>query len=205
MLNMGVASSFVWRSENTADQSQDIYYTVDGSEPDALSVKYTEPVPMPAGGHIKARAIVENRMGPVTEIRLGILPKGWTAADSDGRTDEPGRVLDGNPYRGWISEGSSKPHFLTVDMKQEHAISGFTYLPARGGFIESFEVEVSTDGQNWKRIHRGTFGNIINDPGRRVVLFDEPVSARYFKLSNLTPPGSYSQVGAGELQILSGK
>jgi alpha-L-fucosidase len=90
-------------------------------------------------------------------------------------------------------------------MKQEHLISGFTYLPARGGFIESFEVEVSADGQNWKRIHHGTFGNIINDPSRRVVLFDNPVSARYVKLSGLTAPGSNTHLGAGELQILSGK
>ncbi len=205
MMKMGVASNFVWRPENTADQSQDIYYTVDGSDPDAGSVKYTEPVSMPAGGHIKARAIVETRMGPVTEIRMGILPKGWTAADSEGRANEPARVLDGNPYSGWTLETGSGTPFLSIDMKQEHLISGFTYLPARGGFIESFEVEVSADGQNWKHVHRGTFGNIMNDPSRRVVLFDNPVSARYFRLSELKAPGSHTRLGAGELQILSGK
>ncbi|SHI53533.1 alpha-L-fucosidase [Tangfeifania diversioriginum] len=204
MLNMGVASNFVWRSENTADQSQDIYYTVDGTEPDEQSVKYTEPFSLPMGGHVKARSVVENRMGPVTENRLGILPEGWTAVDSEGKTSEPARVLDGNPYSGWTLETGAGAPFLSVDMQQEYLVAGFTYLPAREGFIESFKVEISNDGQNWTTVQWGTFGNIINDPGQRVVLFDKPENARHFRLSELTAPGSHNRVGAGELQILSG-
>ncbi|MCA1745400.1 MAG: discoidin domain-containing protein, partial [Bacteroidales bacterium] len=71
------------------------------------------------------------------------------------------------------------------------------------GYIEAFEVEVSRDGQSWEKIHSGAFGNIRNDPGRRIVMFDTVVIARFVKLSHLAPPGGFKQVGAAEIDLLS--
>ncbi len=204
MLSMGVGIAFSWNDHGVSDLTQNIHYTTDGSEPRQSSVLYTEPLSLPLGGHIRARAIVEGRKGPITDVWIGIDRKNWTATDSYGRTEEPSRVLNGNPQSRWITHQSDEgPFGITIDMKEVFTISGFKYLPnTQGGFIERYQVEISTDGQTWQAIHEGTFGNIINDPSERTVLFDNSFSARYVRLSGLIPPGALQQVGAAEIEIL---
>ncbi len=93
---------------------------------------------------------------------------------------------------------------MDIDMKQEYLISGFTYFPAPpAGFIESYVVQVSRDGEKWETVHRGTYGNFRNDPGLRTVLFDGEFPARYLRLSGLRPPGGLTRVGAAEIEVLS--
>ncbi len=205
MVELGVGLSFVWNYHGMIDQSQPVYYTLDGTEPTAASARYEEPLELPLGGFIRARAIVEGREGSVSENRLGIVRAGWTAVDSDGRQEEPARVLDGNLRSRWISsEAETGSHSITLDMQQEYPVSGMTYIPAqRAGYIESFDVEVSPDGERWERVHSGRFGNIVNDPERRFVRFDRQLTARYVRLSNLVPPGGMSRVGAADIEIIA--
>lgn len=205
LLMMGVGSAFAWRGqEQRMDQSQDIFYTLDGSTPTSDSARYEGPVPLPMGGHVRARAIVKGREGAVSEIRLGIVRNGWTARDSEGRRDTM-YTLDGNPQSHWRSgEAAPGTHSLTIDMTQEYSISGLTYLPhPAGGFIESYEVHISRDGETWKAVHQGSFGNIKNDPTLRTAMFDGQYTARYVKLTNLRAPGGMSRVGAAEIEILA--
>lgn len=203
---LGVGTGFSWNNHGATDLSQTIYYTLDGTEPGRSSALYQEPVLLTLGGLVKARAIIGDQMGPVTEIRLGIHKSGWTATDNRGQSGEASRVVDGNSYSHWVSEeiraGGSES--LTIDMNREYLVSGFTYLPnAHGAFIESFVVEVSVDGKAWERVFAGYFGNIRNDPSRRVVLFDSKFPARYFRLAQLKAPGDHKRVGAAEIDVLS--
>lgn len=186
------------------NRTQAVYYTLDGGVPTADSRRYESPLPLPLGGHVKARTIVDGKQGEVSETYLGILPSGWTARDADGRP-EAMQVVDGNPQSHWTSQAQSGSQpALTLDMQQEYTISGLTYLPHRdGGLIESYEVLVSRDGETWQSVSRGSFGNIKNDPTRRIVWFDAPTAARYVKLTNLTAPGGMPSVGAAEIEILA--
>ena len=205
LVSMGVGLSFVWNYHGMADQSQVIYYTFDGSEPSTQSAIYEGPLEMPLGGHIRARAYSGEKTGSITEVRIGIDRKGWSATDSEGRVEEPSRVLNGNARSRWIS-GESSPggHSITIDMKQIYTISGFSYMPDfAGGFIESYHVEISADGVAWKTVHQGSFGNIMNDPGIRRVLLDRGYEARYLKLSGLTAPGGLKRVGAVEIEVFA--
>ncbi|MFP4365947.1 MAG: alpha-L-fucosidase [Bacteroidales bacterium] len=204
MLTLGVGLSFAWNNHGMTDQSQPIYYTLDGSEPTTGSIRYEEPFPLPGGGFVRARAIVEESEGPVSERYIGLLRAGWTATDPEGREEEASMVLDGNSHTRWIaSEEASSPYSLTIDMRMIYKISGFSYVPAApAGFIESYEVEVSPDGEKWETIHRGAFGNIINDPSRRIVTFDGEYDARFFRLSNLQAPGAVNRVGAADIELL---
>lgn len=190
--------------EMKAGGQQAVYYTLDGSMPTADSRRYEAPLPLPLGGHVKARTIVDGKQGEVSETYLGILPSGWTARDAEGGP-EAMRVVDGNPQSHWTSQAQSGSQpALTLDMQQEYTISGLTYLPHRdGGLIESYEVLVSSDGENWQSVSQGSFGNIKNDPTRRIVWFDAPTTARYVKLTNLTAPGGMLRVGAAEIEILA--
>jgi alpha-L-fucosidase len=203
MISMGVGIGFSWNNYGTSDLTQNIYYTTDGTEPGTSSLKYSEPFSLPLGGFIRARAIVENRQGPLSEIRMGIIRNKWTATDAKGRSEDASKVLDGNIRSRWISDESDKgPFSLTIDMNQSYSISGFKYLPhPQGGFIESFEVEISIDGKNWQKIHKGAFGNIINDPTERIVMFSEIQNVRFIKLSGLKPPATFARVGAAEIEI----
>jgi len=205
-VNMGVGIAFSWNDHGVADLTQNIFYTTNGSEPTPESNLFKEPISLPLGGQIRARAIVGSRKGPVTEVQLGISRQNWTATDSHGRTEEPSKVLNGNPHSRWITHEDDKgPFSITIDMKDAFNISGLKYLPnPNGGFIESFDVEVSTDSLTWKRIHRGTFGNIVNDPSERLVMFAETHRARFVRMSALKPPGTLMRVGAAEIEVFAG-
>lgn len=206
LVTMGVGTSFAWKNHGAIDLSQPIYYTLDGSEPDEQSERYESPVRLPMGAHLRARAIVAGRNGQITEARLGIASDTWTARDSGGQTDVAERALDHRLGQRWIccEDPAARPYWFEIDMKQTHTISGFTYIPdTRGGFIEHYDVEVSTDGTTWQRVHSSSFGNIRNDPSERLVQFDAPVQARYLRLTNLVPAGGTDRVGAAHIQVLA--
>ncbi len=205
-VTMRTGVTFTWRGQTRPAQSQDIiFYTLDGTDPATDSTRYEGPFSLPLGGHLKARVIAEGKTGAISEIRMGILPDGWTARDSQGRLQEPLRVLDGNPRSGWVMDVSDvDTASLTLDMQRDYAIGGLLYLPhPPGAFIERFDVHVSRDGQQWEHIHSGRFGNIQNDPSWRTVLFGRQVSARYIRLARLRAPGGMTQVGAAEIEILA--
>lgn len=150
---LGVGTSFDWHNHGMTDLSQTIYYTLDGSEPSNLSAMYSEPLMLPLGGYLKARAIVGDRQGVVTEMRVGLLKEGWTAVDQDGESETANLTVDGNLHTSWISSEitAGKPS-LTIDMKKDFSLSGLAYSPAvNGGYIEAYDVEVSRDGQTWKK------------------------------------------------------
>lgn len=203
-VTLGVGTGFVWNNHGTADQSQNIVFTLDGSDPSIDSQRYEEPLRLPLGGHLKARSIAGGQMGQISEIRMGIVSDGWSARDSGEETGSAVNAFDVRPGRQWnCCEGASAPYSLTVDMKQPYAISGFTYHPSnRGGFIESFRVEVSDDGEQWEPVHQGRFGNIRNDPTRRLVTFQNEVETRFVRFSNLMPPGGTKRVGAAAIELL---
>lgn len=207
LVSMGVGTSFGWKNHGTMDLSQPVYFTLDGSDPSIVSSRYSEPVSLPQGGMLRARAIVEGREGSVSEHRLGIVRTGFTAFDSQGQTEQAARVLNGNPRSGWESEpaGQTDPKpWLTIDMGSVIEVAGMEYLPLAGrGFIEGYTVKVSTDADTWTTVASGTFGNIVNDPSPRLVRFDAPVQARFVRLSELAPPAAFEQVGAAEIELLT--
>ena len=201
---LGVGTGFSWNDHGATDLSQKIFYTLDGSEPGHASPRYEAPISLPLGGLLKARAIIDDQMGPVTEIRLGIPKSGWTAIDDKNPDSDLSTIVDGNPNSSWISEElkSGGSASVIIDMNWVYPVSGFAYLPnVYGGFIDSFTVELSADGQTWEKVYAGDFGNIRNDPSRRVVLFENKYSARYFRLSQLKGPGGSKRVGAAEIDI----
>jgi alpha-L-fucosidase len=201
-VTMGVGTGFSWKDHGAIDLSQNIYYTLDGSEPTIQSLRYSETISLTGGAHIRARAIVGDRSGSITELRLGIAKDKWSAVDDRG--EDASHAIDGNVRSSWLATTSvTAPISLTIDMIQPHKITGLAYLPAAPrGYIESYTIETSQDGTTWKTIHQGDFGNIRNDPSRRIVLFDKAHNARWVRLSNLKAPGGQMQVGVAEIDIL---
>ncbi|MCC5908261.1 MAG: alpha-L-fucosidase [Balneolaceae bacterium] len=202
-VTLGVGTSFSWNDHGTADQSQPVYYTLDGSTPTEESIRFDGPFALPEGGQMTARAITEGREGPVSEARFGIISSGWTASVTGTQSDTEQEIQLTRPWT-CCEEEPSPSYTITIDMTQSQTISGFMYTPVPGqnGYIESYQADISTDGQTWETIHTGSFGNIRNDPSVRTVLFDSQTEGRYLRLTELTPPGGEEKVGAGRIEML---
>lgn len=202
-VTLGAGTSFSWNNHGTADLSQPIYYTLDGTEPKAGSDLYNDPIEFRQGGLIRARTIVEDQQGPVNERHFGILGENWTASVS-GTDGEVIQSISLNSPWSCCQGGSSQEYILTADMKDVHTVSGIAYTPnpRQNGFIESYTIEISQNGTDWETVQSGSFGNIRNDPSVRTVNFDSKKEARYIRFSKLSPPGGSGQIGASEIEIL---
>ncbi len=189
--------------QSNQNSNLNIYYTIDGTIPTEKSDQFTRPFILVNGGVILTRAIDGKRMGPVTEKRIGILKKRWEASDGNGLFSEAHKAIDGSTESCWASQTSDEWNTsLIIDMKQVNRISGFSYLPDKvNGFIEAFEVYISSNGKTWQKIHSGSFGNIRNDPSQRLVFFDKVYETRFFKLADLKPPHGENKISVSEIDI----
>jgi beta-galactosidase len=116
-------------------------------------------------------------------------------------------AIDGDPLTFWHSrweyDAPKHPHTYQVDMNKVVKLKGFTYLPRQdrlhNGYIKDYEFYVSLDGDNWKKAATGTFENGIS---LQKVLFDSPVSTRYFKLVSLSEHKNTQYAAICEIDIL---
>lgn len=205
----GIAA-FAGKSGFLANPSQRIRYTTDGSDPAATSALYSEPFRLPTGGVVQARTIVGDRAGSIATRRFGYPRAGWTVLSCSSTRDQKRmparRAIDGSSQHGWISKDADGEHQITIDLQKELPVGGMTYLPPRDrkhiGMIERYRVEVSEDGKSWTVAHEGEFGNIVNDPSERAVIFDKPVPGRYVRLVCVAAAAGSKAMGVQELQIL---
>nr|MQY77651.1 hypothetical protein [Bacteroidota bacterium] len=180
--------------------------------------RYSEPMDLPDGGLIKARTIMDGETGPVEERRLGIDPSGWeiiSVSSFQSRWGLAENAFDGDPFTAWFTSrrrgddtAPGHPHHLALDMGRIIQINGFTYLPPQdsrisGSMIETCRFEISEDGKNWNIVQKCEFGNIMNDPSRRLVIFDNVQSSRYFRLTSLKGRENNPYAGAAEIEIIS--
>ena len=194
------------------------YYTLDGSEPTEMSARYSEPIDLPDGGLINARTIIDGEKGPVEERRLGIDPSGWkiiSVSSFQSRWGMAENAFDGDPFTAWLTSrrrgddtAPGHPHHIALDMGRIIQISGFTYLPPQDSrmsdsMIETCRFEISEDGKNWNLVQKCEFGNILNDPSRRLVIFDNVQSSRYFRMTSLKGREYNPYAGAAEIEIIS--
>ena len=209
---VSIASGVIGRHGSfSKSATQNIHYTLDGSEPTAKSPLYKGSFNLEKGGIIKARTIVDGRLGVLNTQILGYPKSKWKAIDADSVRDpkrnEPRRAIDGTSH-SWSSEGGDGEHFITIDMGDEYEAAGFTYLPPndkkKQGFVEKYRFEGSSDGKNWKVLKEGSIDNIINDPSERKIYFDTKQKFRYFKLV-CVKPAQGNRMAIQEISILSEK
>ena len=197
----------------SAVNSQEIRFTLDGSEPTIDSKIYQQPIALPQGGIVSARSVVEGELGEVNRVRLGISTKDWkVTATSEHVGFEASKAIDGDPitmwHTSWANGHPGHPHTLTIELAAPTQIVGMTYLPRQDrkipdAMIEDFEVSVSEDGSDWSTIANGSFGNILNDPSQRLFLFDQPVVSTWFRLTSKSGAQGKPYAGAAEIGLLA--
>ena len=116
--------------------------------------------------------------GTASATKEYISSSSWSIADGTGK-----RLFD-NDIRSIWKSADMQP--IVVNMGQELAISGFTYVPAETvgaeGVVTKYRVYVSNDAAVWTQMGgEREFENIRNNPIAQNIRFETPVKARYIK------------------------
>ena len=193
------------------DTGLEIYYTLDGSEPSASSIKYTAPFDLKGKGNVLAIALdpATNHKSESGSRSFDICKKQWTVIDpnpdKDPRADF---MIDENEQTIWRSEKEADlPQSISIDLGESLNISGFTYLPTQQRYIEGtvaqYQFYVSKDGMNWgKPVSSGEFSNIKNNPILQTKLFT-PVTGRFIKFVGEKEIDDKNFITIAELGILT--
>ena len=193
---------------STYNKGLTIYYTLDGSDPDSKSAKYSEPFLLNKKATVKAIAFDPemNQKSSATSFDFDIPATKWKIMGSLQNQKDSDAIIDGDENTVW-STGGDQPTDFIIDLGEEVACSGFKYLPDQGrwepGIIFNYEFYTSPNGKNWgSPVSKGEFSNIQNSPIWQVKRF-EPVKCRYIKLRALSPAVEKGRVGMAEFEILT--
>ncbi len=134
---------------------------------------------------------------------------GWTFDASsinanNGKPNEvPEKTIDGDLKSHWhtmINPKAVEPHYITIILPEEQVVSGYRYYPRQGlgaGVCTEFEILVSPDGENFKKVAEGAWG--YNEQTKSVY-FNTNIKAKAVKLVLLHARDGYGS--AGEIRLI---
>jgi alpha-L-fucosidase len=168
----------------------DIFYTLDGSQPNTASPRYTTPFSLITGGTVRALAIATagGERSALVSRDFDIAPRDWRVISASG--DKPDNLIKGGVFLGQ----ANTPVSVVIDLAQAYDLRGFTLKPlsdltltgataAMIGPPARFIAWVSKDGQTWGNpAGDGEFANIAANRAIQAVRFGAPVSGRYLRL-----------------------
>ncbi|MET2983712.1 alpha-L-fucosidase [Aureibaculum conchae] len=193
-----------------ADENIEVYYTLDGSEPNTSSLKYNQPFMVNQPTKIKAIAYnpEDKAQTRVKEVYFDISKKDWKVLKTPStKSYRIPRIIDENLDSSWVSDSNiGKSKEVIVDLGKAYDLSGFTYMPMRGrhpeGIISHYEFFVSMHNEKWMPVAKGEFGNIKNNPIEQTVKF-KSTKGRYIKLKALKIVDGVDKMSVGELGVIT--
>jgi alpha-L-fucosidase len=179
------------------EKSVDVFYTLDGSDPNAESQRFENPFLVKKPSVLKAIAI-DKESGRKSEIvvhNLDIPKANWKVLSDDVNAE---KAIDEDKNTFWTSAKGE----ILIDLGAEVSLQGFTYWPPQNrymsGVISGYLMEGSMDGKVWKALSKGEFANIQNNPIEQTVRFSEQ-KVRFIRLKALKTtdgnPASFAEVG----------
>lgn len=182
-----------------------IYYTTDGSKPGEHSNKYSIPFAM-GKGEVKAVAFMNGIAGPVASYVMGVVKKDWKvlAANDEQPVASAARAFDENVRTYWKSRPAA-PKVISLDLGKITEFGGFAYTPQLDnsqGMMAKGEIYISNDNKSWTKAGDFEFGNLINDPTRRLYYFNNKVSARYVRIEATGITGNEDFVSIAEIDLI---
>ncbi len=70
-----------------------------------------------------------------------------------------------------------------------------------GGMMSKGLIETSTDGKNWIKADTFDFGNLINDPSKRMHYLKQTITARYIRITASEITGQDQSLTIAELDF----
>lgn len=189
-----------------ADPESQVYFTLDGSEPNTGSVKYSGP--LPTDGKLEVKAIAyepsSGKSSTISHETFDLPRKDWKIVGIE--DIKANAILDGDPFTAWHQKNKPLPVDLVIDLGKEHNITGFRYHPDMGlwgpGIITDYMFFISSDNKNWKLVSEGEFPNIKNNPLWQSKTFDKEM-ARYIKFRALKNTENNNNIGYAEVNIIT--
>ena len=188
-----------------ADESTEIFYTLDGSKPTDKSLRYTTPFSVIHPTTLKFVAYDQSKKlySEVASYSLDIPKTKWKVLST---INDIQKIVDEDPISWFIQEKSKTPTAVTIDLGELLNLKGFIYLPSQDrwaeGTISHYIFEVSTDNVHWKKVSEGEFGNIKNNPIEQRIRFAEE-KARYIKLTAVKTVDDTNRVSYAEIGIIT--
>ena len=188
-----------------ADESTEIFYTLDGSKPNDKSLRYTTPFSVTHPTTLKFVAYDQSKKlySEVASYSLDIPKTKWKVLST---INDIQKIVDEDPISWFIQEKSKTPTAVTIDLGELLNLKGFIYLPSQDrwaeGTISHYIFEVSTDNVHWKKVSEGEFGNIKNNPIEQRITFAEE-KARYIKLTAVKTVDDTNKVSYAEIGIIT--
>jgi alpha-L-fucosidase len=181
-----------------------IFFTTDGSIPTASSYQFEQPFALPAGGVVRAVAMLDNntRQSEIVTVNFDIASTNWTVLSP--QIPQAIRAIDGNlENRVFIENG--RP--LIIDLGETLDLRGFIYTPSiqvGSPNIYYYTFSVSNDNVRWRTVIReGRFDNIRNSPIPQEVIFDNVESARYIRLESLVIANPGEHFTVSEVSVIT--
>ena len=188
-----------------ADESTEIFYTLDGSKPNDKSLRYTTPFSVTHPTTLKFVAYDQSKKlySEVASYSLDIPKTKWKVLST---INDIQKIVDEDPISWFIQEKSKTPTAVTIDLGELLNLKGFIYLPSQDrwaeGTMSHYIFEVSTDNVHWKKVSEGEFGNIKNNPIEQRITFAEE-KARYIKLTAVKTVDDTNRVSYAEIGIIT--
>ena len=193
-------------SITSSNKELNIFYTLDGTEPNENSIGYSKAFHIEGKALIKAIAHdpISGRKSPVVAADFDVNRSKWTILKTNDKRSK--NVLDGNYATSWIQPATKMPIDLVIDLGEALSIKGFKYLPDQGryanGIVFNYQFYTSVDGKRWKEQLGGEFSNINNHPVWQKKTF-KPVKARFVKLRALSNTVGDNRAGYAEFDIVT--
>ena len=170
---------------------------------------YTEPFDLSQGGTI---TVWEQANPSLTveyhydEVRT--IPVTVKYTSSEEMEYPASNLLDGDPSTMWHTTYSitvaQYPHYVDLDAGKQQEIRGFKYLPRQDGYrtgnVKGYRVEVSADCKTWSEaVVEGEFADSTK---LQTVLFEKPVTARYFRFIALSAQDGQDYASGVSLELI---
>ena len=194
---------------NCSKEGAQIYYKIGKRGKATL---YTQPVDMSKGGEIVVWEKATPKLAATySYAEVTAIPVTVMFASSQENGNEASKMVDGDPSTIWHTMYSvtvaSYPHWVDFDAFEETLIKGFKYLPRQdggnNGNIKAYKIEISNDGKNWsKPVCEGEFES---NSKQQVVIFKEPVKARYVRFTGLNSQNGQDFGSGAEFELIKQK
>ncbi len=118
-------------------------------------------------------------------------------------------TLTSADWKHSVSTGRTPSY--TIDMLSPQTVAGFIYTPpvsekSTEGAMFRYRVEISTVGKRWREVPvNGEFGNIKANPIPQQIIFDQPVKARFIRITCTETTGPKLNPADNQITILAPK
>lgn len=192
------------------DDNVQIFYNLDGRDPDRYSRRYQEKIDHDKPVSVRAVAFdpVLDQYSEITTAELDIPKSQWQVLSvSSGDLEQAEKIIDEDPSSSWSSQRDVRlPQEVVIDLGKSYSLTGFTYTPPQGRWalatVSHYELLVSNDNENWSVAAEGEFSNIKNNPVQQQVAFPKK-EARYIKLKGLRTTDGAAAISIGEIGVIT--